>query len=59
MQMSSKIEFDLDVKTCVTLRARATTTGGFRVVATSTPEKALEEEKFSARSSLDLLGLKR
>ncbi len=59
MQMSSKIEFDLDVKTCVTLRARATTTGGFRVLPISTPDKAIEEEKFNSRSSLDLLSLKR
>ena len=52
MQMTAKLEFDLDPKTHRTLRAVSRSTGGFSVVTIANPNKAVHEERFKAQSIL-------
>jgi hypothetical protein len=58
LNMTSKVEFDLDPKTFQTIRAEANSVGGFSVIATGNTG-AVQEEKFKAKSTLSLLNVKR
>lgn len=59
MNMTSTVQYDLDLKTHQTLSASAVSSGGFGIVATVQPKKPVQEERFKARSNLILKSLKR
>ncbi len=52
LNLKSHIDFDLDMKTCETLKAVSVSTGGFSIVLTSNPDQAAEEEKFKATTTM-------
>lgn len=54
MNLTTKVEYDLDPKTHRTVRAEGKSEGGFRIISTSFNE-AVQEERFKARTTLTRL----
>jgi hypothetical protein len=58
LHLSATVDFDLDPKTHDTLHAEADSTGGYEIFLSSDLENPQEEERFKARTTLDLTGKK-
>jgi hypothetical protein len=56
MTLKATIDFDLDPKTFRTIRATASSTGGFSIWLTEEPDRALVEEKFRGNTTEELVG---
>jgi hypothetical protein len=52
LNLKSHVDFDLDIKTCETLKAVSSSTGGFSIVLTSHPDQPAEEERFKATTTM-------
>jgi len=55
LQLKTSIDFDLDMATQKTLRADATSEGGFKIIITAFPDDPVQEETFKGRTQLRLV----
>lgn len=55
LKFKANIEFDLDQATRKTLRAVATSEGGFQIILTDLPNEPVEEETFTGQTTLRLV----
>lgn len=55
LQLKTLIDFDLDMTTQKTLRADATSEGGFKIIITAFPDDPVQEETFKGRTQLRLI----
>lgn len=56
LQFQSTIDFDLDPVSHDTLHAEGTTKGGYQVFLSDETSRAVEEEKFSGKTTIELIG---
>jgi hypothetical protein len=52
LSLKMHIDFDVDIKTCRTIRAVSNATGGFSVIYRTDPSVAVHEEKFKSVSTM-------
>ncbi len=52
LSLKAAIEFDLDARTHRTIRARASSSGGFKIVATFRPDQPMVEERFKGETRM-------